>query len=455
MATLATDRLGDALRTRTSAEIFTPDDHDWDVVRTPWNLAVDQRPAAVARVSSALEIQEVVRFAGENGFRVAPQGTGHASRPMGSLENTILLKTSLMRRVQIDPARRLARVEPGVTWMEVVDAAADHGLATLAGSSPDVGVVGYTLGGGMSWLARKHGLAANSVVAAELVTGGGHLLRVDAEHHSDLFWAIRGGGGSFGVVTALEFSLFPLREVYAGILWWPIERATEVLDAWRKLAEAGLPDETVTCGRLLQLPPIAEIPEPVRGRSFVVVEIVHAGTEREGEGLIAPLRALAPEIDDVRTMPVRELQHLHLDPEHPAPGVGDGVVLAALPPEAVAAVVDATIGSPLVSVEIRQLGGALGRSDPGHGALDAFDGSYAMFALGIAPTPETAAAADLAATTICKALAPWTAAHTYMNFSETRRDPRTFWSHGVYERLAGIREAVDPGRVIRANHPLD
>lgn len=455
MAAIKTQPPVEALRARTSAEIVTRADEDWDLARGAWNLAVDQRPAAVARVSSALEVQEVVRFAGERGLRVAPQGTGHASRPLGSLEDTILLKTERLRRVEIDAADRLARVEPGVIWSEVVDAAAEHGLAALAGSSPDVGVVGYTLGGGMSWLARKYGLAANNVVAAELVTGEGRLVCVDAEREPDLFWALRGGGGNFGVVTELQFRLFPLAEVCAGILWWPIERAREVLDAWRDFTERELPDEIVTCGRLLQLPPVDEIPEPVRGRSFVVVETVYAGAEAEGERLLAPLRALAPELDTVRTTPVRELQHLHLDPEHPAPGIGDGAVLNELPAPAIDAVVETTVGSPLVSVEIRQLGGALGRSDPSHGALDAFDGRYAMFALGIAPTAEAVAAADAASAAVCDALAPWTSGHTYMNFAESRRDPRTFWSAGAYQRLVEIRDIVDPGRVIRANHPLE
>jgi FAD/FMN-containing dehydrogenase len=160
-----------------------------------------------------------------------------------------------------------------VIWIEVVEAAAEHGLAALAGSSPDVGVVGYTLGGGLSWLVRKYGLAANKVTAVELVTADGRLVRADRDNEPDLFWALRGGGGSFGVVTALEFRLYPLTEVYAGVMFWPVERAAEVLNAWREWT-ATVPDEMTSVGRILQLPPLPDVPEPLRGRSFARRDLV-------------------------------------------------------------------------------------------------------------------------------------------------------------------------------------
>jgi predicted outer membrane lipoprotein len=198
--------------------------------------------------------------------------------PLGPLEDTILVKTERMREVSIDPARRAARVQAGVLWLEVVEAAARHGLAALAGSSPDVGVIGYTLGGGISFLGRKFGLAANGVRAIELVTADGRLVRADREHEPDLFWALRGGGGSFGIVTAIELELLPITHAYAGILWYPIERGPEVLHAWRELTHTdGLPDELSTAGRFLNLPPIPEIPEPVRGKSFAIIEAYHLG----------------------------------------------------------------------------------------------------------------------------------------------------------------------------------
>jgi FAD/FMN-containing dehydrogenase len=161
-----------------------------------------------------------------------------------------------MRAIEIDPETRIARIDAGVRSLELVEAAAQHGLAPLAGSSPDVGVVGYTLGGGLSWFGRKYGLAASHVHAIEVVTADGRLVRADGEHDPDLFWALRGGGGSFGIVTALELRLIPVREAYAGILWWPIERDREVLHAWAELTRHGLPDELTTVGRYLRLPPL-------------------------------------------------------------------------------------------------------------------------------------------------------------------------------------------------------
>ena len=376
---------------------------------------------------------------------------------MGSLEGTLLLKTDLLRGVSVDPAARLARVEAGAVWQQVVDAAAQHGLAALAGSSPDVGVVGYCLGGGLGWLGRKYGLAANSILAVELVTEEGRLIRVDGDTEAELFWALRGGGGGFGVVTALELRLFPLAEVYAGILWWPIERDGDVLQTWRALTEAGLPDELTTVGRLLRLPPFPEIPEPVRGKSFVVVEVVHAGDPAEAEPLLAPLHALAPAMNTLRPTGLAELTQLHMDPPQPVPGVGDGALLAELPADAVDALIGVAgsdSGSTLLSLEVRHLGGELARARPDGGALSSLEADYAVYMVGMAPTPEAAADLDAQARAVLHALSPWTARHAYLNFAETRRDPRALWGEHGAARLLRAKRAFDPDNRIRANHPV-
>jgi FAD/FMN-containing dehydrogenase len=197
-----------------AGQLVLPGDPDYDRGRQAWNLALDQRPAAVIWPESAADVAAAVG----RGLRIAPQGTGHGAAPLGPLDDIILLRTDRMGGIRIDPRTRIARTEAGVTWLDVVEAAARHGLAALAGSSPDTGVTGYTLGGGISFLGRKFGLAANSVTAIEVVTADGHLVRADHEHQPDLFWALRGGGGSFGIVTALEFRLFPVTEAYAGAI---------------------------------------------------------------------------------------------------------------------------------------------------------------------------------------------------------------------------------------------
>src|SRR3954454_10358894 len=256
----------DSLRERLTGEFVTPEDANWDEARLPWNLAVDQRPAAVAIPETVEDIVEVVRYARAQGYRVAGQSTGHNAHPLAEgLEHTVLVKTHRMRRVDIDPTARVARVEAGALWMDVTYPAGEYGLAPLAGSSPDVGVTGYTLGGGVSWLGRKYGLATNSVIGIELVTAEGEVVRASSVENPDLFWALRGGGGSFGIVTAIEMRLYPVRELYAG---WPIfgmEHAAKALNAWRGWVRT-VTDEVTSVAPLLQVPPLPDIPEPLRGR---------------------------------------------------------------------------------------------------------------------------------------------------------------------------------------------
>jgi hypothetical protein len=443
-----------ALRERTAGDVVVPADQRWDDARRAWNLAVDQRPAAVALPESAADVVEIVRFAARHGLRVAPQGTGHNAAALGGeLADTILVKTERMRGVAIDPVARTARVDAGVLWVEVVQAAAQHGLAALAGSSPDVGVVGYTLGGGLSWLARKHGIGANQVTAVELVTADGRLVRADADTEQELFWAVRGGGGAFGVVTALEFRLIPLTEVYAGILWFPVERAAEILKAWRSWTDA-LPDEMTSVGRILQFPPIPQIPEPVRGRSFVVVQAIYAGDPADGAALVAPLRALGPVMDTVAPTPITELSKLHMDPEEPVPAVGDGGTLWDVDDELIEALVETTVGSPVLSLEVRHLGGAIARRHPDHGAVDAFDAPFIAYAVGFTPGEEAARAVERAVFDIWTALAPWAAEHTYMNFADSRRRASALFTGSALARLRDVKAAYDPDDVIRSNHPV-
>jgi hypothetical protein len=445
-----------SLDARLHGDVVAPGDSSWDESRRAWNLAVDQRPAAVALVETAGDVIDVIAFAREHGLQVAPQGTGHNAPPLGPLDGTILLKTERMRGVSIGAAERRARVEAGVLWTEATAAAAKHGLTALAGSSPDVGVVGYSLGGGISWLGRKYGLAANSVTAIELVTADGRYVRADRETEPDLFWALRGGGGSFGVVTALEFRLYPLTEVYGGVLFYPIERAPEVLHTWRAWTKTA-PDELTSVGRLLQFPPIPDIPEPLRGNAFVVVEAVYAGDAETGAELVEPFRDLGPVLDTVALMPTTELQKVHMDPEHPVPGAGDGMLLPDLTPEALDALLAAAgpgSGSPLFSVEVRHLGGALARESAEHGAVGAFDAGYAVFAVGIAPTPELHAVSERYVASTLRALAPWDAGRSYLNFAESRTGGGKHWAATAYRRLRRIKAQVDPGDVIRSNHPV-
>jgi len=446
-----------ALDAQISGDVVTPDDSQWDAARQAWNLAVDQRPAAVALVESAEDVVAVVRFAVANGLRVAPQGTGHNAAPMAAeLADSILVKTERMRGIEVDAVGMVARVDAGVLWAEVTEEVTKHGLAALAGSSPDVGVVGYTLGGGVSFLSRRYGLASNSVVAIEIVTADGILRRVDRATDPDLFWALRGGSGNFGVVTALEFLLYPIRELNAGLFFFGMERGLEVLEAWRQWT-ADLPDHVTSVGRFIQFPPFEEIPEPMRGRSFVIVEVMSLLPDAESEELVAPLRALEPEMDTFARIPAAGLGHIHMDPPQPVPGKGDGMLLDDLTPEAIEAFVAAAgseSGSPLVSAEIRHLGGALARRSRHHGALASVDASFALFAVGMAMSPEMAEAVERHVDVVKDAMAPWDTGRKYLNFAERQSSARTMFPEMTYQRLRHVKAQYDPAGVFQANHAI-
>jgi hypothetical protein len=443
-----------ALRPRLRGRLVVRADGWWDAARAAWNLAVDQQPSAVVEAQDARDVVETVRFARARGLRVAPQGTGHNAAPLGELRGTILLKTHAMRGIRIDAEARTARVEAGVLWQELVDAAAEHGLCGLLGSSPDVGVVGYTVGGGLSWFGRKHGLSCSSVLAAEVVTADGELRRVDPQHEPELFWALRGGGGGFAVVTALELQLFPVREVHAGALFWPMDRGEDVWLTWREWVDT-LPEDMTTWARFMQFPPIPDVPEPLRGGSFMIVEACHLGTREEADALLAELRRLEPVMDTFATIATTALPHVHMDPEHPVPATGEGMLLADFPDEAVHELVrlaGAGSGSPLVSVEVRHLGGALARA--GTGALQSLRGRFAVFAVGAAPTPELGRLVDEHCDKVLAALAPWDSGARYLNFSERSADPSAFFPPTTLARLRDVKSRYDAGDVLRSNHPI-
>jgi FAD/FMN-containing dehydrogenase len=444
------------LRERMEGRVSAPGDTDWDEARQAWNLAVDQRPAAVAIPATAADVVAIVAFARERGLLVTAQGTGHNAGAYDTLANTILVKTHELRGVEIDAEARIARCQAGTLWAEVTQPASELGLAPLAGSSPDVGVVGYVLGGGLSWLARKHGLASNNVRAIELVTADGALVRATHDDHADLFWALRGGGGNYGVVTAVEIELYAYPTVYAGMMLWPWERGAEVLKAWVEWTRTA-PDEVSTSARLIQVPPLPDIPEFLAGRAFVAIDGAYLGDEASAAELFAPLRALEPEMDSFGPMAPGGLSFIHMDPEGPTPGIGGHTMLGALDDEAIdafVAVAGAGSGTPLVMAELRQLGGAVARSGEHHGAVDVMPGEFALFAVGIPMSPEVGAAVHAHLPKVIGAMAKWDAGTAYMNFAEDTVDPATFYSADGYARLRRVKAEVDPTGVFRGNHAI-
>jgi hypothetical protein len=440
-----------------AGRIATPDDPGWDQARTAWNLAADQRPEAVVFAENAGDVAAAVRFAAEQGLKVAAQGTGHGAAPLAPLTGTILLKTERMRGVEVDPDAGTARVEAGVLSLELGEAAGEHGMCSLPGSSPDVGVVGYTLGGGLSWLGRRYGFACNRVAAIELVTAEGEPRTVDAENDPDLFWAMRGGGGGYAVVTALRVDLLPIGEIYAGALVFPAEAGAEAVRAYRDWA-AGVPDEVTSVVRFLTPPPIPDVPEPIRGRPLLTIDGACIGGQAEGEATIAPLRKIGETImDTFAWMPTAGLSRIHMDPENPVPGIGEGMTVSELSDEAIDAFVSVAgpgSGSPLLLSELRHLGGALGRPAGDGGALSHLETGYAMYSVGLPMTPELGEAIPAQLKKIGQAMQPWRGDGGYYNFVEGPCDVDAILPPGVCARLAEVKRKWDPGGRVVANHAV-
>ena len=439
-----------------AARLLTTQDVNWDLERAAFNILVDQRPAGIALPQSADDVSDVVRSSAADGKRVAAQSTGHNALPLGSLANTVLLRTAGLGGVEIDDDAGKVRVGAGVLWGDVVPRASEFGLAALHGSAPNVGVAGYTLGGGVSFYSRKHGLACNRVTAIDLVTAGGEQIRVDAKNEPDLFWAVRGGGGSFGVVTALEFDLLRLPEIFAGALLFPPEQASEVLHGWREWT-AGIPDEMTSVGRLMNFPPVPEVPDPLRGKSFAVLEAIYCGDPADGEGLAAPLRELSNAvIDTLAIQPPAGIEDLHMDPPTPVPYTSEALLTHELPAEAINSLVEAVgpgSGSQLASVELRHGGAALSVAPQDAGALATLPGSFIAFAVGFVPVPEAMSPNRVWLGAFKAALEPYDAGR-YFNFVEESFDITKIFTPEVLERLREVKQRYDPENLFHSNHPV-
>jgi len=448
-------RAAHELRARCGDLVALPGEPAYDAGRAPWNIAVQQRPAAVATPRSAAEVAAVVRAAADEGLRIAPQGTGHGAQALQGrrLDDVVLLRTTALTDVSVDPATRIARVGAGALSEQLVDAAAEHGLAALHGSSPDVGVAGLALGGGIGWYAREHGMTSNAVTAIELVTSDGELVRTDAEHDPDLFWALRGGGGNFGVVVAIELRLLPITDVYAGQMVWDIADYEHVLRVWNDWCRTA-PDEVSTSLRAMRFPPFPHVPEPFRGRAVVILDGAVNADDSRAEEILAPFRGLAPERDTWGRVPAASLIRLHMDPEGPTPAVGRGTLVRSLDDDAVVALTAAVGPQAQTSVlmaELRQLGGALGRVPAGAGAMATMGGDYAAYILAVAATPEMAARGAADIDVVVASLAPVETGRSYLNFAERPVDPSTAFEPDAWRQLMAVRDRVDPDRVFLSN----
>jgi hypothetical protein len=417
-------------------------DPGWSAARQAWNLTVDQQPLAVAFPHHVGDVVAIVEIAASLGATIVTQGTGHGAATYDSLEGSILVRTTRLQDLDIEDHR--CRIGAGVLWGDIAAAAGAIGLSGLGGSSPDVGAVGYTLGGGIGWLSRRYGLASNAVRSIDLVTAGGRLERIDSHHLADAFWALRGGGGGLGVVTGMELDLFPVPTVLAGTLAWDARLASRLLGAWAHWTRH-LDDSITSIIRFLNLPDLPGVPEPFRGRRVVTLGVAAVGSPELASARIDVMRRVSPPVlDTVGMMPAAGLCRLHGDPEGPTAGMAHHTLLSGMPPELIDVLVEvagADSASPLVSVEVRHLGGALADPPPGAGALSHLPAPYVLNAVGMAHDPQSRDTAAAALTHTVDALRPWSAGH-YLNFVE--RSTGSVFDEATTNRLAAVKASIDP-----------
>jgi FAD/FMN-containing dehydrogenase len=440
--------------------LLRPGEEGYDEARAAWNLNAHQLPALVVVAESVDHVLAAVRFARDEGLGVGVMATGHG---VGApCDGGLLVNTSRMRGVSVDPASRTARVEAGALWKDVIPAAAAHGLAGLAGSAPHVGVVGYTMGGGFGWLGRKYGLNSASVTGADVVTANGELVKVSAEENADLFWGLKGGGGNFGIATSLTFRLYPLATVFGGSVFYPVEKAREVLALYARWS-AGLPDEMTTAVAFMNIPPLPHLPEPLRGRSVVMVKGCYCGEKPEdGEEMFRPVREGLgrPIVDTFGRLPAAAMDKISRDPVDPMGIVQHAGMLSDLSPAAIDALVriaGAGSGSPLLMVEVRQLGGALVRTPEQPHPIGSGDARFSLNAIGATFTPEMAERVRTHMARLAEATRPYQTGEVFVNFMEA--DPaedrvRAAYPPEDWESLVALKDEHDPENLFRFNRNI-
>ncbi|MFM9369169.1 FAD-binding oxidoreductase [Streptomyces sp. Da 82-17] len=439
--------------------VLHPGDDGYAEEVTGFNLAALHTPDVAVGATGAEDIVAALRWASATGTPVAVQATGHGAN--FPIEQGLLISTKRMTDVRVDPEARTATVAAGAKWRHVLQAAAPHGLAALCGSSTDAGAVGYTLGGGLPVLGRTFGYAADMVRSFDLVTPDGTLREVTAEAEPELFWALRGGKGNIGVVTSMTFDLLPVASLLGGGIYCPGEHAAALLDAWADWTEL-VPEEMCSSYTLLRLPPIPEIPEPLRGGFWARVAVAWTGEPAEGERLLEPIRAAAPVVvDTVEEMPFAAVDRIYMEPQDPLPATEACVLLRELPTEARATLL-AQVGPgvadcPLLMVELRHMGGALSRPAAADDAICARDAGYLLETVAVLPVPEAAAAVQETVTSLQSAMAPYATGHTMVNLHGTPHDEpdrARAWTAEVYDRLRHDKATYDPDNLLRYGHTV-
>ncbi|MEU7876990.1 FAD-binding oxidoreductase [Microbispora bryophytorum] len=447
----------DALAKQVKGLVLTPDDEQYDAERAGHQTTRRHRPDVIVSAAGPADVEAAVTFANGHGLPVAVQGTGHALSAVAA-EGGVLINTSRMTDVRMNAEAGTVWVGAGVRWDQVIPEAAAAGLAPLSGSAPGVGVVSYTLGGGLGLLSRRYGYAADHVRSIDVVTADGRLRYVTETSDPDLFWALRGGRDNFGVVTGIEVDLMPITTIYGGGLFFDAGSAAEVLDTYARWTTT-VPDEMTSSVALISFPEVPALPAPLRGRYVVHIRIAYAAdTLGAGEGLVAPLRALNPFIDTVAEMPFTEGGSIHNDPPFPGTFESGTALLREFDSATVRALLEHVGPQAPVPhvVELRHLGGRLAHPSAVPNAVGHRDARYAI---NVVSRLERAEITDIrpAHERVFAAIAPWTTggrALNFMNGENDAKDVASAYNPKDYQRLTELKAVYDPQNIFRLNHNI-
>lgn len=440
------------LRTSLTCPVHGPQDPDWETVRRGWNLYVDQHPAAIVEPATVADVQQAVRLAAALNVPVTAQSNGHGATE--AMTGTVMIRAHRLRDLRIDTASRRARVGAGVKWTHLVQALAGSGLTGTPGSTDDLTVVGYHTGGGLPWFGRAYGPAARWVRAWEVVRADGSVVEVTAQSDPDLFWALGGGGGGLGIITAVEIELLTAPPLTGGQLMWPADRAAAVLHAFAEATTTAPPELTLWLW-LITFPPTEPFPPELHGRSMVNLNVTYLGDPAAAERLLAPLRAVPGlEVDTVAPLPMNELSTVANEPTDPLPVLDWSHFVADLDPDFQRGLLEVNTPSedtPMIAC-IRHLGGALHDDSPT--AVEPIAEQYLLFGFAPAATPADAERIHEHWKVLEDRLGPHLSERTHLNMLGPDPDLTRALSPATRERLRRVKAAVDPHGVFRSHRPI-
>jgi FAD/FMN-containing dehydrogenase len=434
--------------------VVTPTDAGYDAARAVWNATVDGHPAVIARCRSTADVVAAVNLTRTAGVPLAIRAGGHSLPGFSTCDDGVVIDLTGLRTVTVDAERDLATVEPGATWADFDAATAAHGLASTGGLISSTGVAGLTLGGGIGWLQRKHGLACDNLRAAQVVTADGDLIEADEE----LLWGLRGGGGNFGVVTRFVFDLHPVTTVLGGLLMFPFDRAEEVLRTFREWA-VDAPDEASLLAAINFAPPEPFVPPELVGQRVVALVGCWCGDPAEGQAALEPLRALRPAVDLFGPMPYPALQGmLDAGAPHGLRNYFRGGFVADLSDEVLAVVLEhgARMAAPMSQIHLHQMGGAVGRVGSSTSSFSGRAAGYTYNLIGTWTDPAEDAERIAAVRAASSAMAPLSLG-SYVNFEAETGAGRVRATYGpdIYDRLARLKGEYDPGNLFRRNQNVE